>query len=102
MMLCVVKPFDNWSLPAVDDIKFIVNSDLDTLGTYIFDDETEKHIITISKEKNGHLETVIKTMCHEMIHMKRYKSQHWDKHDRVFRKYAITVANALGFDGNEL
>ena len=102
MMLRVIKPFSNWSLPTVDDIKFIVNTDLDTLGTYIYDDDLKKHIITISKEKCGHLETVIKTMCHEMIHMKRYKSKHWDKHDKVFRKYATTVANSLGFDPQEL
>jgi hypothetical protein len=102
MMLRVLKPFSGWSLPLVDDVKFIVSVDTDCLGTYIYDEELERHIITISKEKNGHLETVIKTMAHEMIHMKRYKSQHWDKHDRVFRKYAITVANALGFDPQEL
>jgi hypothetical protein len=102
MMLRVLKPFSGWSLPTVDTIKFVVSSDTDCLGTYIFDDELEKHIITISKEKNGHLETVIKTMAHEMIHMKRHNTQHWDKHDIVFRKYAITVANELGFDPQEL
>ena len=102
MMLRVLKPFSGWSLPTIDDVKFVVSSDTDCLGTYVFDDELEKHIITISKEKNGHLETVIKTMAHEMIHMKRYKSSHWDKHDQVFRQYATKVAIELGFDPQEL
>ena len=54
MMLRVLKPFNGWSMPVVEDVKFVVSSDTDCLGTYVFDDELEKHIITISKEKNGH------------------------------------------------
>jgi hypothetical protein len=102
MMLCQLRPFKNWTMPDQLDINFVVSSDPDVMGTYIYDDEKEKHIITISRIKNGHLDTVIKTMAHEMIHMRRWKTSGWDKHDVVFRKYATQVATELGFDAFEL
>jgi len=86
----------------MDEFKVVLPGDTDCLGTYIYDDEIEKHVITISKEKNGHLETVIKTMAHEVIHMKRHNTQYWAAHDQVFRKYATAVAKELGFDPQEL
>jgi len=101
-MLCELRPFKNWAMPDWADVYFVVSSDPDVMGTYIYDDEKERHVITISRIKNGHLDTVIKTMAHEMIHMKRWKTSGWDKHDAVFRKYATQVAIELGFDAFEL
>ena len=102
VMLCNMKPFSGWSLPSTAEIIFKVTNEEDSLGTYLFNDETEMHEITISKAKNGHLDTVVKTLAHEVLHMKRYKTKHWDKHDAVFRKYAHQVATELGFDPLEL
>jgi hypothetical protein len=102
LMLIKLKPFDAWSMPPAEEIIFQVTSELDAMGTYVFDDLQEKHIVTISKAKNAHLETVIRTMAHEMIHMKRGKTRGWNKHDRVFRNHARRIALELGFDPLEL
>jgi hypothetical protein len=101
-MLTNLRPFDAWKLPDTNEILFQVTNELDVMGTYVFDDLQEKHIVTISKAKNAHLDTVIKTMAHEMIHMKRGKTKGWYKHDQVFRNYARRIANELGFDPLEL
>lgn len=102
LMLCDLRPFCNWSLPIAEEIIFVASNDTDAMGTYIYDDTKEKHVLTVSKAKNGHLETVIKTMAHEMIHMKRGNTSKWDKHDAVFRRYAHQISKELGFDAQEL
>jgi hypothetical protein len=100
LMLLACKPFNDYkSMPPADNIRFVVNSDPDTMGTYLYDeDEAPSHVITISKERCGHLNTVIQTMAHEMIHLKRHKTKAWDQHDDKFRKYAKDIADELGFD----
>jgi ABC-type oligopeptide transport system ATPase subunit len=102
VMLTNLRPFDAWTMPHTDEIIFQVTSELDAMGTYVFDDLQEKHVLTISKAKNAHLDTVIRTMAHEMIHMKRGKTRGWNKHDRVFRNHARRIALELGFDPLEL
>jgi ABC-type oligopeptide transport system ATPase subunit len=102
VMLTNLRPFDAWAMPPTDEIIFQVTSELDAMGTYVFDDLQEKHVLTISKAKNAHLDTVIRTMAHEMIHMKRGKTKGWNKHDRVFRNHARRIALELGFDPLEL
>ena len=62
------EPFSKWKLPLPEQVKFSVNSDHDVMGTYLYDDgEKWEHIITISNARCGHLDTVIRTMAHEMI-----------------------------------
>jgi hypothetical protein len=103
-MLLRCRPFSGWTtLPHPDEVRFVVEADPHAMGTY-FHDEGEKweHIVTISKEKCGHLDTVIKTLAHEMIHMRRHKTTKWDQHDAIFRRYAKQIADELGFDPLEL
>jgi len=100
IMLCQIKPFNHWEMPNTACIKFNVTSEEDAYGTYIFEDDM--HLITISKAKCSHFETILKTLAHEMIHMKRYRNKNWDKHDAVFRRYATAVADEFGFDPLEL
>jgi len=100
LMLCQMKPFNTWDLPNTAIINFIVTSEEDSYGTYVYDDDI--HIITISKAKCSHFETILKTLAHEMIHMKRYRTNAWDQHDAVFRRYAKSIADEFGFDPLEL
>ena len=100
LMLCQMKPFKYWNLPDTTCINFVVTNEEDSYGTYVFDDDL--HIITISKAKCSHFETILKTLAHEMIHCKRYKHKDWDQHDAVFRRYAKQVADEFGFDPLEL
>ena len=95
-----MKPFNTWNLPNTALINFVVTNEEDAYGTYVYDDDI--HIITISKAKCSHFETILKTLAHEMIHMKRYKTKAWDQHDAVFRRYAKSIANEFGFDPLEL
>jgi len=45
-MLVVCKPFDNWNMPLPEQIKFIVDHDPDTMGTYLYDDGGKhEHVI---------------------------------------------------------
>jgi predicted SprT family Zn-dependent metalloprotease len=70
------------------------------LGEY----EPDPHVIRISEAKNGHLDTVIKTVAHEIIHMRLHlkHSKSWDKHDKSFTDLSHKVAITLGFDPKEL
>ena len=99
------EPFIKWSLPLPEQIKFIVDVDFNTMGSYLYDDgEKHEHIITISSARCGHLDTVIITMEHEMIHMSRSGTitDAWTKHDATFRRRAHSIATELGFDPLEL
>ena len=103
--LVICDPFVSWKLPLPQEIKFIVDLDESAMGTYLFDDGGEyEHIITISSARCGHLDTVIRTMAHEMIHMSRSNTvtDAWTKHDSTFRRRAHKIATELGFDPLEL
>jgi len=104
-MLWVCEPFVSWKLPLPQQIKFIVDMDETAMGTYLYDDGGEfEHIVTISSARCGHLDTVIRTMAHEMIHMSRSNtiSDAWTKHDTTFRRRAHKISANLGFDPLEL
>lgn len=104
-MLYCVEPFSTWELPLPEEIKFIVDIDPEVMGTYCYtDDEDYAHTITISSARCGHLDTVIRTMAHEMIHASRWNTvtHAWTKHDKTFRNRAKSVSLELGFDPLEL
>jgi len=42
------EPFSKWKLPLPEQVKFVVDCDPDTMGTYLYDDgEKWEHIVTI-------------------------------------------------------
>jgi hypothetical protein len=105
VMLYNCQPFSKWNLPLPEEIEFIVTDDIDTMGTYLYDDgEKFAHVITISRARCGFLETVIRTMAHEMIHISRHNTvtEAWMKHDATFRRRAHSIGKELGFDPLEL
>jgi hypothetical protein len=104
-MLYCCEPFSKWKLPLPEEIKFIVDYDPETMGTYCYDEGNEhEHTITISASRCGFLETVIKTIAHEMIHASRSGtvSDAWLKHDASFRRKAHQIGVSCGFDPLEL
>ena len=103
-MLLQCRPFNGWTLlPHPDSVKFVVESSIEEVGFYIYDEGEEiEHVLGISRDGCGHLDTVVKTIAHEMIHMKRHKTSKWTDHDAIFRKYAHQVSAELGFDPLEL
>jgi len=71
-----MKPFDKWNMPLPEEINFIVDKDPLTMGTYLYDDGGKfEHIITISEARCGSIDTVLKVLFHECIHMSRHKTQ---------------------------
>ncbi|NBQ47512.1 MAG: hypothetical protein EBU33_03535 [Sphingobacteriia bacterium] len=102
--LCNCEPFTKWNLPLPEEINFVVDWDTDAMGTYCYDDgEDWAHTLSVSMAKCGHLDTVIRTVAHEMIHASRHQSETaWSKHDATFRRRAALVATELGFDPLEL
>lgn len=75
-------------------------------GQYEPPENGEPHVITISTAKCGHLDTVIKTICHEIIHMICYlespKTDKYTSHKGLFLKLQKRIANHLGYDPKEL
>lgn len=93
-----MKPFDRWNMPLPDEIKFIVDKG-ENMGTYLYDPSNDEydHIITISDIRCGTLDTVLKVLLHESIHMSRHKSSRWTHHDKEFRKRAHRIWSEIGF-----
>ena len=98
-----MKPFDRWDMPRPEEVLFIVDKDVEAMGTYLYDTGEEyEHTITISSARCSHLDTVIRVLCHECIHMSRHKTNKWTHHDKEFRNRAHRISSELGFDPLEL
>lgn len=103
--LSVCEPFTRWKLPLPDEIEFQVINDTEVMGTYMYDEGGDyAHTIQISAARCGFLDTVIRTMAHEMIHASRHDTvtDAWYKHDATFRRRAHKVGKELGIDPLEL
>ena len=98
--------FDEYKLPPASKVDFVVVHDDTMCGQYEPPEAGEPHIITISTAKCGHLDTVIKTLCHEIIHMICYlespKTEKYVSHKGLFLKLQKRIANHLGYDPKEL
>lgn len=98
-------PFSKWDMPLPEEINFVVTSDPEFMGTYLYDTgEDHEHNITISSARCGHYYTVITTLSHEMVHMSfhRQKGDKWLQHGKPFRTRCKMVAHELGLDPLEL
>lgn len=104
-MLRDCPPFTSWRLPDADDIEFRTSRRKDAAGEHI--EKTPptrgaKYTIMVSTEKNGHLDTILQTLAHEMIHLaqavakvpRRYEAH--DNQDFVTR--ARKVCAVMGWD----
>jgi len=40
-MLYCVQPFASWDMPLPQEIKFIVDSDVEAMGTYLYSDDED-------------------------------------------------------------
>lgn len=97
-MLVQVPPFRRLKLPPSCEITFEVYNEPACYGEY-----EPEHIIRISRAKVGHLDTLIKTMAHEMVHCLLYvrKDKAWDQHTGKFEHYANRISSTMGFDPKE-
>jgi hypothetical protein len=97
--LIQMPPMKAWKMPPSDMVQFQVIRDPKCYGEY----EGGPHIIRLSSVKIGHLDTAIKTMAHEMVHLKRFadKDKNWDRHDARFKELADQICKEFGFDAKE-
>tara|TARA_R110000868_G_scaffold323544_3_gene584473 strand:- start:783 stop:1154 length:372 start_codon:yes stop_codon:yes gene_type:complete len=111
LTLCKMHPFNKWNMPPVELVRFIVNSDKDALGTYMYSEADEiPHTITISRNRLSHYLSTVATIAHELVHCSRWadpidKSGQagWERHDKKFRKRTSMIAKEFGsFDPLEL
>jgi predicted SprT family Zn-dependent metalloprotease len=53
--------------------------------------------------KVGHLDTLVKTVAHEMVHLKRFLDQdpEWTQHDERFLELGNQISAVMGFDPKE-
>lgn len=97
--LSSLRPIKTWKLPPSQEVDFRVRAWDKFFGEY-----DEAGVITISSSKHGHLDTLLRTMAHEMIHQKLHLSGYpnWELHDEKFLALAYAVAKEMGFDPKEL
>jgi hypothetical protein len=67
-LLIQLPPIKAWRLPPSKDLIFSVRHLPDVYGLF----EPDPHKITISSAKHAHLDTCIRTIAHEMIHLHLY------------------------------
>ena len=99
-MLRTMPPFLGWKLPDPDDVEFAV------ARFYHFGEcdigKDGNHIIRISENAVSHLDTLCRTMAHEMIHVRHGLIGTKTIHGKEFKRDAAKVARFLGFDPKEL
>ena len=101
-LICKLPPINKWKMPSTAEIVFKVSDHVylnneKCYATYTYDDGL--HEILISREMNKTFNEILCSMLHEMIHMRRAgKTEDWDKHDAVFKKYAKTICEEFGLN----
>jgi len=95
--------FNEFKFPPATKVDFVIVNDPDLYGQYCPD---PMHTITISTAKCGHLQTVMMTLMHELIHMAIYlespKSEKYVSHKGRFKQLQKRVALKYGYDPKEL
>ncbi len=97
--LCETPPFNRWNLPSGEDVKFRVANSKQHFGWHTFDGQ--KHEIAVSRALIGHVNTLIETMAHEMIHVHERQSgacKPGVEHSAAFNRWSAQVCLSLGFD----
>jgi len=94
--LTQLAPIKGWKLPPSQEVLFFVCRDATCYGEF----EPTPNTIRLSSKKISHLDTAMKTMAHEMVHLKLFldNNPNWDKHKEDFRALADTVSIPFGWD----
>ena len=99
--LCSTEPYVRWNLPSADDITFIaIASKKKDSGLYIYDREKDTHTIVVNSAHNGHTNSILMTLGHEIIHLHQRESGmfHGAEHNKAFHKLAVEVCKYHGWD----
>lgn len=102
-LLRALPPFCDWNMPAAQSVRFRMTRADDCYGYYT---NTRGPAIHIHESNNDTLDKLMRTMAHEMVHLKEapkpavkyLSSQSNYRHGKEFRELADQVCAALGFD----
>ena len=98
-MLRELPPFNKYELPTPSEIEFLVVNDPAMYGQY----QPEPHCITISSAKQSYLQTLEKTMAHEMVHLILYlQGKRYELHNKNFYKLTYQIADIYGWEPKDL
>ena len=95
-------PFDKWRMPPVEAVVFRVRCLPErAYGEYIA--ENGVHIITLSSLVISQPSTLLRTLAHEMIHLKQNVDGEETKaeHNASFKRHAARVSRLHGYDPRE-
>lgn len=94
--LLTTPPFRTWKLPPADEVEFHVVRDPTMYGDCVIDGETP--VIRVSERKNGHVQTLLATLAHELVHLRQFQLDDSANHNALFHKLARKVCLHHGFD----
>lgn len=94
-MLRSLPPFDGWKLPDSDAIEFRTPARADVYGEF-----KAPNLIVVSVSMHSHLDTIIRTLAHEMIHLAQHIQGKDNKaqHNASYRRMAKRVTSLYGWD----
>lgn len=98
-MLRAWPPFGRWGLPAAGEMKFHLARTKRWDAAWWIDGG--RHHIEVSANRNGHMNTIVCSMAHEMIHVKQRKARTETsgvEHNEEFRRLAERVCRRYGWD----
>ena len=104
-MLRECPPFRGWKLPESDAIEFRTPMRRDAHGEHIEKTPPTRgapFTIMVSTEKNGHFDTILQCLAHEMVHLSQAVAKVPRRHEahdnRDFVARAKRVCKIFGWD----
>ncbi len=97
--LATTPPFNRWNMPDGEDVTFRVTRASAICGRWI--EHEGKHTIEVSALAVGHTGTLMAVVAHEMLHLHVAEAGMYtakNQHNAAFRKLALRVCAAHGFD----
>jgi SprT-like family. len=94
-LLRTCPPFLGWRLPDPGEIEFVTIKDRHLYG------DCDGEILRVSVNKHGHLNTLLATVAHEMVHLHQMRAKLETpntEHNKDFRRRAARVCRIHGFD----
>ena len=94
-------PFNRYGLPPSSEVKFGFIRDTITAADYIaYVRDYDSHLIRFNPHFNGHLNTVMERMAHEMIHLHQRIRRHETNamHNADFKRKARRICQIYGWD----
>lgn len=98
--LRTTAPFKGWRMPHSDEIEFRVTRDRTEHGHYNRFQGTDIHWIAMSEVSNGHTDTLLMYMAHEMVHLHQALARLETKgtHNADFKRRAKAICAVHGWD----